>query len=439
MRQVEILRARREIVNQARSVTYMSFSDIITSVRQRIPDRAKRAELTLRRLRPAMQRARGNVFPRIPQSLHHLGLILEDPSWFSLSETLDGEDNIWLGSAWGSDGSCSNVFVSSRCLQILRLADILFADGTFYITPSINGCYQVFTIVAVHTHTFGLLWYKNVPCKPCKWQGSLGSSILEIHLVIPLVWVLMERKSEAAYVAVLNLLRAHLIEWRFRLVISDFEDAIMNAFRAVFGVEVQGCFFHAAHAMAHHAKVNLGVVTLTQQPEILNIVRLCCALPLLPQQLIQRGLIVIGFLAMNLGNEAYTTVRPHLHYIQQDWLNHPNRGRSLSVCGSIHRTNNASESNNRRMKRRIGTHHPNIFSFIRHLASFEDATIDDMWSISSGAIPTRHRAGSSIRNDHFIATITRQLLAGQLNDDRILSFLIRAVSSTDGIVTDSIF
>ncbi|KAK3929153.1 Aspartate carbamoyltransferase [Frankliniella fusca] len=384
----------------------MSFSDIITSVRQRIPDRAVRAELTLRRLRPAMQR----VFPRIPQSLHHLGLILEDPSWFSLSETLDGEDNIWLGSAWGSDGSCSNVFVSSRCLQILRLADILFADGTFYITPSINGCYQVFTIVAVHTHT-----------------------------VIPLVWVLMERKSEAAYVAVLNLLRAHLIEWRFRLVISDFEDAIMNAFRAVFGVEVQGCFFHAAHAMAHHAKVNLGVVTLTQQPEILNIVRLCCALPLLPQQLIQRGLIVIGFLAMNLGNEAYTTVRPHLHYIQQDWLNHPNRGRSLSVCGSIHRTNNASESNNRRMKRRIGTHHPNIFSFIRHLASFEDATIDDMWSISSGAIPTRHRAGSSIRNDHFIATITRQLLAGQLNDDRILSFLIRAVSSTDGIVTDSIF
>ncbi|KAK3910717.1 LexA repressor [Frankliniella fusca] len=335
---IEVLRRRREIVNQARTLTYMSFQDIIATVRRRIPDRNVRAQLTLRRLRPAMQRARGSVFPRLPQSLFELGNLLGDPVWSSLTQTLDEDDSLWLGSALGADGSCSSVFISSRCLQVMRLVDILFADGTFYITPSINGCYQVFTIVTIHSHT-----------------------------VIPLLWAVMERKTECAYTAVLTLLRTHLINWRFNLVISDFEDAIINAFTAVFAVDVQGCFFHSAHAMALHAKVTIGARTLTLLPAIMNVVRLCCALPLLPQDLVQRGMNLIGYEAMELGQEIYNIVRPYLEYVQVEWLNHPNRGRCLSVYGSNHRTNNASESNNRRMKRRIGTHHPNIFQFISKL------------------------------------------------------------------------
>jgi len=71
-----------------------------------------------------------------------------------------------------------------------------------------------------------------------------------VHLifqVIPLCWCLMEKKTEAAYLAVLSLIRAHLGNWSFNRVVTDFEDAIINAFRITFNVDVQGCFFHSVN------------------------------------------------------------------------------------------------------------------------------------------------------------------------------------------------
>lgn len=54
----------------------------------------------------------------------------------------------------------------------------------------------------------------------------------------------MEKKTEAAYIAVLVHLRVRLGHWNFTEVICDFETAIMNAFRRVFEIVVQGCLFH---------------------------------------------------------------------------------------------------------------------------------------------------------------------------------------------------
>lgn len=94
--------------------------------------------------------------------------------------------------------------------------------------------------------------------------------------------------------------------------------------------------------MACHARVTIGVLLLSNCEEIMNVVRLCCALPLLPQNLLQRGLNAIGTEALNLNNRfIYDIVRPFLMYVQRDWLNHVNRGQCLSVCLSDHRTNNA--------------------------------------------------------------------------------------------------
>lgn len=56
----------------------------------------------------------------------------------------------------------------------------------------------------------------------------------------------MERKSEAAYVEALLLLRSKLRVWNATTVICDYEDAMMNAFRLVLSVDVQGCLFHSA-------------------------------------------------------------------------------------------------------------------------------------------------------------------------------------------------
>lgn len=109
----------------------------------RIPNMMVRSQLTLRNLRSAMQRARGGVFPHVPETLLRLSWILEDPMWESLTRTADLQDNIYLGTAIGDDVSVNIVFISSRGLQLLREAERIFADGTFYISPSVDGCYQV--------------------------------------------------------------------------------------------------------------------------------------------------------------------------------------------------------------------------------------------------------------------------------------------------------
>lgn len=90
-----------------------------------------------------MQRARGDVFPPIPENLQDLTFMFQDPAWAPILETLDGEDSIYLGSTWGADLSHSVVFMSRRCLEIMKIVDIIFADGTFHISPSVSGCYQV--------------------------------------------------------------------------------------------------------------------------------------------------------------------------------------------------------------------------------------------------------------------------------------------------------
>lgn len=54
----------------------------------------------------------------------------------------------------------------------------------------------------------------------------------------------MESRTEAAYTAVLQLLRNHIGDLMARRVITDYEWAQRNAWTNVFGVNVQGCLWH---------------------------------------------------------------------------------------------------------------------------------------------------------------------------------------------------
>ncbi|KAK3917045.1 Cis-2,3-dihydrobiphenyl-2,3-diol dehydrogenase [Frankliniella fusca] len=385
----EVHSARASIINEARSMTYSSFSDIIRTAKRSIPNLMVRSQLTLRNLRSAMQRTRSDVFPQIPGTLLGLTRILEDPMWETLTRTVDFEDRIYLGTAIGADMSVNIIFMSSRGLQLLREAERVFADGTFFISPSVEGCYQVFTLLIIYGHT-----------------------------VIPLCWCLMQNKSQAAYEAVLLLIRNHLGIWNFSTVICDFEDAMIVAFKNIFDVEVQGCLFHASDAIARYGKEIFGLHVIHSYPE--------------------SGLNAIGFACVGLGDFLYGIVRPFLAYIQISWLEHPNRGSSMSVCGSEHRTNNASESNNRQMRRKFnGVHHPNVFHFIRNVANFEHEARDDIMSLQRGLIPTRHRKVVSVANDALIIRFTNALLTDpNPSDQTLIDFLMLASTAIQGHIQD---
>lgn len=95
-------------------------------------------------------------------------------------------------------------------------------------------------------------------------------------------------------------------------------------------------------AKIKYAKQTIGVYIISICPEVKSVIQFCCALPLLPPHLLQRGLNAIGTEALNLGDPVfYEVVRPFLTYVQHEWLDHINRGQCISVCLSEHRTNNA--------------------------------------------------------------------------------------------------
>lgn len=159
----------------------------------------------------------------------------------------------------------------------------------------------------------------------------------------------MENKSIPAYASVLSLIKIKLHQWIFTNVICDFEDAMIVAFRNIFNVQVQEC--HSAdvgaeyinlcnflsdkypinkmgffQAMAMQAKSRTYLFLSSNSAHWM-----CCALPLLPPHLLQRGLNAVGVAAMGLGVDFYTILRPYLCYIQESWLEHPSRGPSLFV------------------------------------------------------------------------------------------------------------
>lgn len=100
--------------------------------------------------------------------------------------------------------------------------------------------------------------------------------------------------------------------------------------------------------------------------EYRRLIRIACALPLLPQRYIYRGLVLLTREAMAEGRAFYQRLRPFLLYLHRNWVGHHHRRLWMCVHGSEHRTNNAVESHNKLLKLLMGAH-PSIYIFIGEL------------------------------------------------------------------------
>lgn len=70
----------------------------------------------------------------------------------------------------------------------------------------------------------------------------------------PFIYVLMSHKTEAAYVHVLQYLKANVLDLRPKTIITDFESSLRNAFKCVFpAVKMVGCWFHYTNALRRKA------------------------------------------------------------------------------------------------------------------------------------------------------------------------------------------
>jgi len=73
-----------------------------------------------------------------------------------------------------------------------------------------------------------------------------------------------------------------------------------------------------------------------------GLIKLFCALALLPVRYIRRGFVIVVQQTMDHGIRVYRNMRRFIGYVRRHWVFHPIRRQWMCVFGSFHRTNNTS-------------------------------------------------------------------------------------------------
>ena len=230
-----------------------------------------------------------------------------------------------------SENQTAVVFFSNEIRESIAEATNVQFDGTFDTVPI--QFYQLWTIfVAVGRHT------------------------------IPAIHCLMTAKTQCLYREVLESLITHISEFKPVASMSDWERASRNAFKDVFPqIRIYGCLFHYTQCI--WAKVQkLGLThAFKSNPEISKFTRLLMALPFLPASLISPTFNLISTPSLD-GSEALM-VGKLKKYIKKYWLTHISP-EELSIFELSISTNNGAESYHSKLKARIRTSHPRIWSFL---------------------------------------------------------------------------
>lgn len=108
--------------------------------------------MTFATVESAMREQRKNVFPPRPHTLEDFGNYLTMPQYISrFAVTLDGVPffrQVKTGSVL--EGTVA-IFISGHkeLENLLHISDSFHIDGHFKMTPNVNDCYQLVTIMAV--------------------------------------------------------------------------------------------------------------------------------------------------------------------------------------------------------------------------------------------------------------------------------------------------
>lgn len=226
-------------------------------------------------------------------------------------------------------------------------------------------------------------------------HGDLGSD--EDHTrIIPLIYVLLNNKKEETYKTLFEILKQKIPEWDPLKLITDFEQAAMNAISTVFpSVVLKGCYFHYTKNVWKKAKdLNLTKNTITRRH-----VRLSSLLPLLPRQHISEGWCYIMEDTPN--TEA---IQEFNNYMVSQWLEDESFVDIWCVHGERHRTTNAAESWHMKINTTVPKN-SNIYQLL--IALKEDANLQ---TVISNQVKTKRCAGETIIKNQWIKYVTDQLV-----------------------------
>ncbi|XP_060855076.1 uncharacterized protein LOC132932730 [Metopolophium dirhodum] len=286
----------------------------------------------------SMRQSRRSVCPAVPSTLRELGEYLD----MNTDRYQCNNYNFYQEWIVDNDGKYSVMFACQEIISAVvhQGATELHADATFKVVPSMPHCRQLFML----------------------------HLILQNHSV-PVCFVLMEVKTEAAYRKVLERFSRKFPEVRPLTIMIDFETALRNVFSDVYPeATVSSCWFHFVQSLQKNIK-KMGYSNHVQQHrEAKMCLRMCAVLALLPAHQIEQGFQDIKMHAQNNG----VLLPRFFTYFTSFWLTRKGP-ECFSVYNQPRRTNNNVESFHSNLKQTFQVSHPNLWRML----DSEDDTPDD--------------------------------------------------------------
>lgn len=210
----------------------------------------------------------------------------------------------------------------------LRKLKIYLGDGTFKICPQpFEGVYTI--------------------------HADLNSSENNTA-IMPLIYVLLSDRTKETYFKMFRIIKSQIPEWEPTLFITDFEEAVIQAFKKLFpNAEHQGCYYHCTNTLWRKAKS----FKLTRKRKN-RVVGLCCVLPLLPKDCIMDGFHYIVSQIDDI--EDKSDLEKFIQFKRQD---------SWNVFGRRHRTTNYTEGWHRAINGMFKTRPATIVQFLNNRRS----------------------------------------------------------------------
>ena len=232
------------------------------------------------------------------------------------------------------------LFCTNEQLDLLSETRFLVADGTFKTAP--DPYRQVYT-----------------------FHGIIGGRR------IPLVFALMEQRTTAHYIRLLELISRYVLRvtatvWDPQLIVTDYEIGFMNArIQCLPNCVHRGCLFHIDKAIFKKVKRYGLERAYRNNDDIKAYIRKIMALPFLPVLLLRNSYNLLKRRCRRLIRRNPRLARLN-RYFERTWLN---GGFPIPLWNCFNRpvrlrTTNAVEGWNFRWNRRVGLTHPNLWFFI---------------------------------------------------------------------------
>ncbi|XP_034250166.1 uncharacterized protein LOC117650695 [Thrips palmi] len=239
------------------------------------------SEMTYHSLYPSVLRARENSWPQLG-NISELCDVLENPLYTCITADNQFADNSFGGAVRVGPSRSAILFMSEKCKQFLKIVSDIFILCT---------CTSLYTI---GTH----------------WEGN----------VIQIASILMETdvhgEDYETLVSAFSMLRTSVGVWHYSKAFCG-NPVVARAFHDVFGVEVKPALKDYINDI--QSFVNQAIPF--QSPSLLNVMQLCCALAIVPKDMLQMGINLIVNEAER--SDAYNDSLTLFNYLERVWIRHP--------------------------------------------------------------------------------------------------------------------